>query len=79
MFYSQGGTAKDQDLHVNVSKELRSHFVRKKLPSMNSAGVRLVAVSITIRVYTVIIWGFEGLPSKVREIDTDLEKPLQII
>ncbi|XP_041358691.1 serine/threonine-protein kinase DCLK1-like [Gigantopelta aegis] len=36
-------TAKDEDLHDNVAKELSTHFVRKQPNTVNTAGIRIIA------------------------------------
>ncbi|XP_064608927.1 serine/threonine-protein kinase DCLK1-like [Liolophura sinensis] len=36
-------TAKDEDIHTGISKELRSHFVRKPKSTSHAAGIALIA------------------------------------
>lgn len=53
----QDDTAKDEDIHTGISKELKSHFVRKPRSTSHAAGIALIAVSNTVSIYFLIPWG----------------------
>ena len=45
ILHLQAEKASDKDIHVSIATKLKSHFNRKPLPSMSSAGIRLVAAT----------------------------------